>query len=284
MERFNRQFVWIGYKLDKLLPNVKYELAKADLPVNPVKYLAASFFSALVYGVVFFFFLYSLFFFRDGIITPENSILSGLAGLISSLFFFALHIAYPGIVAKKYAAGIDSSLMFALKSMLIQVTSGVSLFNAMLNVSKSNYGVVSKEFENVVKDISAGESEAHALEKLALKTRSEYLKKTSWQLLNSLNSGASLRGALATVVESLNSQQLRAIKDYAAELNLWILLYLLLAAAIPTMGITFLVIMSAMAGLSIGPEALIFIILFAGVMQVVLIGFVKTRIPKVFLQ
>ena len=34
------------------------------------------------------------------------------------------------------------------------------------------------EFENVVKDISAGESEAHALEKLALKTRSEYLKKS----------------------------------------------------------------------------------------------------------
>ncbi len=269
--RINRKFIWIGERIAKFIPGLRPDLEKAGLHIAPERYTTASVFSAAVYGMAFFFMTFFLFYLRDEFVTPKNTYMSIGLGLMFSAIFFVLHIIYPGIIANKYAAGIDQSLMFALKSMLIQVTSGVSLFNAMVNVSKSNYGTVSKEFDNVVREINAGESEAKALEKLALRTKSEYLKKTSWQLLTSLRSGASLKGALATVVESLNNQQIRAIKDYAGELNLWILLYLLLAAAIPTLGVTFLVIMSAMAGISIGVEALAFIIIMAASMQVVLI-------------
>lgn len=283
IDKVNRKFVWIGHRLGHFFPGLDLDLERAGIKTSSQKYLTASFFSAIVYGILSFSFFYLLFFLRDEIITSDNTFASVGLGLFFFIIFFFLHVIYPGIIANKYAAGIDQSLMFALKSMLIQVTSGVSLFNAMVNVSKSNYGAVSNEFRDVVKEISAGESETKALEKLALRTKSEYLKKTSWQLLTSLRSGASLKGALTTVVSSLDNQHMRAIKDYAAELNLWILLYLLLAAAIPTMGVTFLVIMSAMAGLNIGPEAVVIIIVGAGLMQIVLIGFVKTRIPKVYL-
>ncbi|MFH1390957.1 MAG: type II secretion system F family protein [Candidatus Diapherotrites archaeon] len=282
-QKINRHFIWIGHNLSRIFFNVKFGLAKAGINLTPEKYLTASFFSALVYGLIFFTFFYGLFFLRDGIAVPENSLIAAFIGVVFFLVFFLLHTIYPALYAKKYAAGIDQSLMFALKSMLIQVSSGVSLFESMVNISKSNFGVVSKEFEKVVKDVSSGESEAKALEKLALRTQSEYLKKTSWQLLTSLRSGASLKGALTTVVTTLNSQQLRAIKDYSAELNLWILLYLLLAAAIPTLGITFLVILSAMGGVSFDQNVILFTILGAATMQIVLIGFVKTRVPKVYL-
>jgi len=283
VNKINRKFIWIGHRLSHFVPSLALDLDRAGVKASSEKYLTAAFFSAILYGLLSFSFFYFLFFIRDNVITNDNSIISAGLGIVFFFVFLFLHIIYPGIIANKYAAGIDQSLMFALKSMLIQVTSGVSLFNAMVNVSKSNYGAVSAEFGDVVKEISSGVSETKALEKLALRTKSEYLKKTSWQLLTSLRSGASLKGALATVVDSLNNQHMRAIKDYAAELNLWILLYLLLAAAIPTMGVTFLVIMSAMAGLNIGPSAVIAIIVGAGLMQIVLIGFVKTRIPKVYL-
>jgi hypothetical protein len=104
----------------------------------------------------------------------------------------------------------------------------------------------------------------------------------SWQLLTSIKSGASLEGALTSVVQHLSNSQFRNIKNYAAELNIWILTYLLLAAAIPTIGITFLVILSAMGGSSIGKTQVALMIAFAVLMQAVLIGFVKTRMPKVF--
>jgi len=188
---------------------------------------------------------------------------------------------YPGIMAKQHATGIDQNLLFALKSMMIQVSSGVSLFDSMVNISKENYGIVSKEFAELTKEISAGEGEAKALEKMALSTKSDYLRKTTWQLLTSLRSGASLEGSLKSIVETLTKNQERAIKNYAAELNLWILVYLLLAAAVPTLGVTFLVILSALGGTSVGPELIILIVLGAFAMQIILIGFVKNRMPKV---
>jgi len=281
--KINRRFVWIGQFLNKVFINVKYDLDKANIPINSEKYITASFFSAVVYGLISFLFFYFLFFARDGVFTAENSILSALIGVVFTGLFFMLHLAYPSIMSKNYAAGIDNSLIFALNNMLIQVSSGVSLFSAMSNVSKFNYGNVSKEFENVVKDVSSGESEAKAIEKLALKTRSEYLKKISWQLLTSLRSGASLKGSLSTVVSALNAMQIRAIKNYAGELSMLILMYLMIAAAIPTLGITFLVILSSMGGASIGPDAVISVIIGAAIMQIVLIGFIKTRVPKVYL-
>lgn len=280
--KVNRHFVWIGEKLSGLFFNVKYALQQGDFEIEPEKYLTAAFFSALVYGIIFFFAFYALFAVRDGTITGENSVLAALIGLAFFCIALFLHIIYPGIMAKKYAAGIDQSLLFALKSMLIQVSSGVTLFNAMINISKANYGIVSKEFEALTKEISAGESEVKALEKMALKTKSDYLRKTTWQLLASMRSGASVQGALSSIVETLSNKQVRAIKDYAAELNLWILIYLLLAAAVPTLGITFLVILSAMGGASIGPETVLLAIFGAFFMQVVLIGFIKSRVPKVF--
>jgi len=278
----NRHFVWIGERLSGLFFNVKYGLRQADLEISPEKYLTAAFFSALIYGVLFFFLLYGLFLFRDMAVSAENSLLSFAVGLVFFSLFLFLHVIYPGIMAKKYASGIDQNLLSALKSMQIQVSSGVSLFKAMVNVSKANYGTVSKEFEELTKEISAGESEAKALEKMAMKTKSDYLRRVAWQLLASLRSGASVQGALKSIVQTLTNRQIRAIKDYAAELNLWILIYLLLAAAVPTLGITFLVILSAMGGASVGPEMVLMAVFGAFVMQIALIGFVKSRMPKVF--
>jgi len=281
-KKINRHFVWIGEKLSGIFSNLKYSLLQADLDISVEKYLTAAFFSAICYGLLFFAFIYLLLFVRNQTITPEDSILSFVTGFAFFCLFFFLHVIYPKLMAKKYASGIDQNLLFALKSMLIQVSSGVSLFDSLVNISKEKYGIVSKEFAELTKEISAGEGEAKALEKMALSTKSEYLRKTTWQLLVSLRSGASLQGALKSIVQTLSSNQARAIKSYAAELNLWILVYLLLAAAVPTLGVTFLVILSSLGGAAVGPEHILLIVFGAFAMQVILIGFIKNRVPKVF--
>ncbi len=281
-QKINPRFEWIGRKLSKLFISTKYNLTSAGLEIEAEKYLTACFFSALVYFVVFFLLFFTLFFLRDHAFIPKNALLAFVFGLVFFFVFFLLHVIYPKIMSQKLATSIDNSLLFALKSMYIQVTSGISLYMAMINVSQSDYGVVSKEFGKVVREISAGESEPKALEKLALKTNSEHLKKTCWQLLNSIRSGASVQGALQSIVLMLTREQERAIKNYAAELNMWILMYLLLAAAIPTLGVTFLVILSTIGNASVGPEHIILIVLAAFAIQIILIGFVKNRAPRVF--
>jgi len=278
----NRHFLWIGNRLSRIFFGLKYDLVNAGIRIDAEKYVTAAFFSALAYFAMFFLLFYFLLFARDHVILPQNTLFALGVGMAFFLVFFLLHIFYPKIMSQKIASSIDNTLLFALKSMYIQVTSGISLYEAMVNVSKSDYGIVSREFGIVIKEISAGESEPKALEKLALKTKSEHLRKTCWQLLNSIRSGASVQGALQSIVEVLTREQERSIKNYAAELNMWILMYLLLAAAIPTLGITFLVILSSMGGASVGPEHIITVIIGAFFIQIILIGFVKNRVPRVF--
>lgn len=281
-KKVNRRVLWLGKFLSRLFFGTKYDLKKAGADIEAEEYLTASVFSAIVYGVIFFCLFMILFAAKDRVLIQENVLFSALIGFLFFLVFLFIHIIYPKLMAQKVAAGVDQSLMFALKSMMIQVTSGVSLFDAMKNIGRSDYGSVSKEFSEVVRDISAGTSEADALRKLALKTKSEYLKKTSWQLSTALKSGSSLKGALDSIITILMNYQKRTIKNYTAELNMWILVYLLLAAAVPTLGITFLVILSAIGGSDIGPLHLMFIVAGAFTIQIVLIGFIKTRVPKVF--
>ena len=281
--KISRRLTWIGKALSRLFYSLKYDLRRAELSIEAEQYLTASFFSALAYGFLFSGLFAVLFFVKEQALSQLSILLSAALGLLFFLLFFTIHVIYPGILAVQVAAAIDRNLLFALKGMLVQITSGVSLYDAMVNVSKEKFGVVSMEFEEVVKGISSGLSEKQALERLALKTKSEYLKKACWQLVTAMQSGASLQTALNSVVAVLLGYQFRSIKDYAAELNLWLMLYLLLAAAVPTLGITFLVILSSMSGTSIGQGHIYGAIAGSFLFQAMLIGFIKTRVPRMCL-
>ena len=139
---------------------------------------------------------------------------------------------------------IEKNLVFALKDLSIQITSGVPTYNAFVNVAKSNYGSISKEFENIAKNVNSSVPLSKALEESAIKSGSEYYKKTMWQLINTMRAGASLKGALKTIINELSLDQKTKIKSYAQELNLWSLIYLLFAVAIPTIGLTLIIILS----------------------------------------
>lgn len=270
-----------GKKAARLTPNLQDELEKAGVRETSEHYWIASFLTSVIYGFGISLFIFLLLFTKEKMISFSNVSMSLALFFVFFLMFILIFSHYPRILAQQYANSIDQGLLFALQSVLIQTSSGISLFDSMHNVSKGRYGAVSKEFERVVREISNGESEIRALEKLAYKTRSEYLKKVAWQLITSLKSGSSLKTALSNVLENLTNQQFRSIKNYGAELNMIILVYLMLAAAIPALGVTFLVILSAMAGASIGPTQLVSLVIGAAILQIVLIGLVKTRVPKV---
>ncbi len=262
----------------KLFSSLPQTLEQARLEVEPENYAAASVISALIYGVLFGFLFAGLGFFTTG--SVWDALRMGIViGLCSFLAAFVLHLFYPRIMAQQNSAGIDQGLMFALRSLQIQVNSGVSLYDAMTNVAKSNYGNISREFETVVQEINTGVNEPTALERLALRTDSIFLKKTVWQLVTNIRAGSPVSAALQSIVNTLTEFQSRAIKNYAAELNMWILMYLLVAAALPTIGITFMVILSSIGGSDISPETIYMTIGGAFLIQVLLIGLIGSRAP-----
>ena len=114
---------------------------------------------------------------------------------------------------------LEKNLIFALKDLLLQVTSGVSLYNGLVNISKSNYGEVSKEFERLAKKINGGVPTERALEELSIETKSDYLKRATWQLTNTIKAGADLKESLKVIIAELTNSQKTKISDYAKELN-----------------------------------------------------------------
>ncbi|MEK6902414.1 MAG: type II secretion system F family protein [archaeon] len=263
----------------KFFSSLPVSLEQARLDIEPENYAAASVISALIYGVLFGIFFTGLGFFASGswFDALRMGFVIGLSGFLGA---FALHLFYPRIMAQQNSAGIDQGLMFALRSLQIQVNSGVSLYDAMTNVAKSNYGNISREFETVVQEINTGVNEPTALERLALRTDSIFLKKTVWQLVTNIRAGSPVSSALQSIVSTLTEYQSRAIKNYAAELNMWILLYLLVAAALPTIGITFMVILSSIGGSDISSGTIYMTIGGAFLVQIVLIGLIGSRAPR----
>lgn len=280
-KRFSDKYLFIGRFLSKVFFSLKYDLQKAEITLDVERYCLAATLSAALYGVMFLFvgLAFGTIISRElGAFTFTLMFLASISAFIIMLLF---HLIYPKLAAYSLASMVDQELLFALRTMLIQLSSGISLFEAMRNISRSNYGQVSTEFGLVIRDINSGISETESLERLAFRTKSEVLKRTAWQLTTTIRSGGSVTNALNSQVEALVSQQMDTIKNYAAELNLWTLVYLIVAAAMPSLGITFLVIASSIGGSGIGPEAVLLIIILSLTIQSGLVFFIRSKVPKV---
>jgi flagellar protein FlaJ len=278
---FGNRFLFIGRFLSKLIFSLKYDLQKAEIYIDVERYCLASLLSASIYGLMFLFVGMAFGTILTKSLGATTITFMFIAGLSAFLGMLVFHLLYPKMAARQLASMVDQELLFALRTMLIQLSSGISLFEAMKSVSKGNYGQVTVEFNLVVRDVNAGMSETEALEKLAFRTKSDILKKTVWQVITTMRSGGSVVTALNSQVDALVAQQMDSIRAYAAELNLWTLVYLIIAAAMPSLGITFLVIASSIGGSGIGTEAVALIVLLSLSIQIAMIFLVRSKVPKV---
>ena len=285
----------LGHRLSFLFPGLSYDLKLAGAVLDEGEYIAASLLNALLWGALMLLLTGALFFSRglltqqmlmEAVESPEvlrdfllEQKLAFLPAVLTVVLLFVFFMRYPRIQAGKIVETVERDLIYALKDLLVQINSGVSLYNAMVNVSRAGYGRISDEFAMVVQDIETGMSQEAALERMALRTESKFLRRTIWQIVTALKAGASLQGALGSILLSLRQYQSSNIKAYTQELNLWVLLYIMVAVAIPSLGVTLLVILSTFGGVGLS-EGFIILLLFACFFaEIVLIEFIKIRRP-----
>jgi archaeal flagellar protein FlaJ len=268
----------IGKKLLSYFPSIERDLAMTGIEIDADYYMAKITVNAFFISGFFTFLIAFLMWSQNNpineIITKSVSIFFGI-----TLMFFLLHLKYPDIIAKKKASEIDKDLVFALKDITLNISAGLSLYDAFVNISKGDYGETSNEFNKIVMAINSGTPITDALENTAIKTKSEYLKKSSWQMINSIKSGSNIKKTLKSITKELSSEQRTKIANYSRELNLWSLIYMLFAVAVPSIGSTMLVILSSFAGFGIDRPMFIFFIVICLIIQYVLIGLVKSRRP-----
>jgi pilus assembly protein TadC len=140
--------------------------------------------------------------------------------------------------------------------------------------------MLSHEFKRAVNEINTGKSEIAALEMLARDNPSLYFRRVLWQMVNALKSGADIGQTMKQIVDNLSEEQRIAIKKYGAQLNPLALMYMIFCVIFPTLGITFLLVISSFIGIGFDLEyMLIGILVFLVMFQFMLIGLIKSRRP-----
>lgn len=276
--RFTGKLKGISRKIIDRFPDIENNLLMSGIEIDADYYIAKSIVNAFFISTLFSLLLMFLMWSQGDLII--EILMKGIGiyfGMI--LLFMLLHIKYPDLLANNKASNIDKDLVFALKDITLNISAGLSIYDSFVNASKSDYGETSEEFKKIVRMINSGTPMTTALELTAIRTKSEYLKKTSWQILNSIKSGSNIKKTLKNITKELSAEQRTRIVNYSRELNLWSLIYMLFAVAVPSIGSTMLVILSSFAGFGIDRTMFIIFIVICLIIQYILIGFVKARRP-----
>ncbi len=218
-----------------------------------------------------------------GVMRISNFFVYGLlsAFLVSGLVYMNQR-NYPRIFALNKLRSVEKNLISVLQDMLVQLNSGVPLFNIIVNISDSDYGEVSKEFGKIAKEINSGVSQIEAIEKYGKLNTSKYFQRILWQISNGMRSGSDMTSVIEEAIRNLAEEQEIQIQNYGGKLNPLIMFYMLMAVILPSLGVTFLIILSSMLGLE---ETLIYILFFGifgfvVLMQIMFLGIIKSRRPS----
>ncbi len=277
--RMSRRFRGIGETLSHMFPGTAFNLEQAGFDMDEREWMALAFFTALFYFTVLTGPLALL------TITAKVEMVKaiGVSFLVGFVIGFVslLYLAmYPKLTVSRKVKEIEHYLPYGLHHLLIEVRSGVPLYNSLVSMAQSNYGKLSDEMRRAVNEINTGKSEIAALEMLAKENPSLYFRRVIWQMVNALKSGADVGRTIKQIVDNLSEEQRISIKKYGAQLNPLALMYMIFCVIFPTLGITFLLVISSFIGIGFDVQYMLMGILgFLVMFQFMLIGLIKSRRP-----
>jgi len=277
LKRVSHLTLGIAEILIPTFPFLKFHLEQSEADVSPEEYLSMCIMSTLLFFVFFAAMLTAIM-----ITIGKGFYIGSIISFIFSIFVFFQQIAYPKLRANKRVGSLERNLLPALQNIHIQLNSGVPLFDILVNISMSDYGELSKEFRKAIKDMNAGVPQVSALESMSKRSPSLFFRRTIWQISNGMRSGAELSRVIKETIRTLSEEQLMQIQKYGSQLNPMSMIYMLLAVILPSLGITFIIIMSSFVSLSEAAARWIFYGLFTLVLffQIMFLGLIKSRRPN----
>ncbi len=277
LKKASTPFIPIGWRFNNFFPQLELQLRQAEMDISPRDYLAIMFFLTTFYFVLF------------GLLFPAilskftpNFLLIGLTVAIIVSFLVLVQLSmYPTMQTRKKERQIEKNLIFALRTMLVEIKGGVGLFGAMQLIATSNFGLLSKEFKKAVDRINTGSTYDAVLQDMATENTSFYLRKALWQIIDGMKSGADVSDIITETVKTAARDQRIAITRYGAELRLLSLVYMMIGVIVPALGLTFLIVMGSFPQIKI-TESIFWIFLASIViMQFMYMGIIKSRRPTI---
>lgn len=282
LKNTSKPFIGIAQKLERVVPNLEWNLERAGIHVEPLTYISIAIYMAFSVALATFVSIVLTGYFMDKLELGMSLGLMATIGL--SAFMLIYMLAMPRVKIKKRGALIERNLGFALKDLEIQTGAGIPIFDAIVHVANGGYAECSDEFKQVIRKVESGTSVIRSLDEVGMHTASPFLRRIIWQIVNSMYAGSDVSIALKAISNDLTREKETRIKAYGQEMNLWSLMYMLMVIVLPSQGITLLIILSTLVDI-FGKidKNLVFggILLFLFFFQFMLIGMIKNKRPIV---
>ena len=257
----------------KYFPNLETNLIIAGVAIQPSKYIEKSIITSIinsVFGLIIAFFL---------IRAKEGSLLVLFPLFFMFLFIFIyLNFFKLKIIIRKKKKAIDNEVVYAGRYVLVELSAGVPLFDALVNVSQA-YPKIGGHIQEIIKKVEVGKPLDTAINEIIEVTPSANFRKMMWQIMNSLRTGADVSVALESIIEQISQEQIIEFKAYERKLNPLVMFYLMMAVIFPSLGITMMSLLSTFLGFQLGLGSLVGIAIFLTFIQFMFLNSIRNSRP-----
>lgn len=256
-------------------PDLDFKLRQAGIDKSPKDFMKMVLISSLYISLGIVVFLFFIFF------KLEKNILLLLV-LWPILFFLSFFyiMKYPDMKRIHRAKNIEKDLISAGRHILIELESGITIFDALVSVSEG-YGETSREFKKIVEEVNMGSSLEKAFDKVLETNPSNGFRRICWQIINSLRTGSDIASSLKIVIDQLTEEQIIEIKNYGKTLNPLAMFYMILAVVIPSLGVSMMLIFSSFFPIPMSMGILLFLVFFLGFIQFMFVSVAKSTRPTI---
>ena len=262
-------------KIASKYPYLKDKLKHAGIPYKPDEFVKRTFLSSFyaTTGIVIFVLLILL----------KFSVLRGFLLIFPPIIFLLLFfylIKIPDAKLSKIDKDISKEVVFAGRYLIIEIESGVPLYNAMINVSK-NYKIIGKYFSEITNKVDLGTSMEDALNEAVEFIPSQSFRRILWQIINSLRTGSDIAKSLSSVIQQIAKEQAIEVSEYGRKLNPMAMFYMIIAVILPSLGITMLIILSSFIEFELSLTILIVIAFLLAFVQFMFLSIIKFTRPAI---
>lgn len=260
-------------KIAEQLPGLDLKLKQAGMADSGAEFVKKTLFSA--------------FYLTTGLLVAVALFLSKVD--ISIFFFifvfpilfvmmFLYFVKFPDVKILRLQRNIDKEIVFAGRFLVIELQSGIAVYDSFQHVS-NNYPVVGRYFRNIVEDIDMGTTIDDALNNAVELAPSKNLRRVLWQIINSMTTGADVAMSLNTVIEQIVREQKIELNEYGRKLNPLAMFYMIIAVILPSIGVTMFVILVSFLSINLTLGSLLIISCLMGVVQFLFFTVVKSSRP-----
>jgi len=255
-------------KIAKKIPDLQMKLRQARMLDTDEEYVKKTWFTSMYLGVGILFILFAFF----------KSLIVVLIFPFIFLMLFMYFMKYVDVRIERIKGQINQEIIFAGRFLIIELESGVPLYNAFKNIAK-NYQIIGPYFGEIIEKVDLGTTLEDSLNEAITLTPSANLRKVLWQLLNSMKTGSDVTNSLSIVVDQIVREQQIKVKEYGRKLNPIAMFYMMVAVIVPSLGTTMLVVMATFMGLQISMAVMIFLAVMLGFFQFMFLSIIKSIRP-----